>query len=240
VTVDDDLTTGDILDLAQRFREFDPDGLETYSVPVERDFVGGADILRLLEADAEPTLALFRGTAPADPTELSPAMIPLTVLNGTGMPGQAATAGDALASVGFTIVRRGDDTEVGRERTTVRYPTGQREAAEYVARWLVAGAELEEIPAGDVTGAPGDGVQVIDEDGEVTGGIDGAVGVTGVVVVTGADWAGVASTPAPPPSTTSTSSSSTTSTSSTSTTLPPDFTGGDGSSTTETTVAPDC
>jgi polyisoprenyl-teichoic acid--peptidoglycan teichoic acid transferase len=240
VTVDDDLTTGDILDLAQRFREFDPDGLETYSVPVERDFVGGADILRLLEADAEPTLALFRGTAPADPTELSPAMIPLTVLNGTGMPGQAATAGDALASVGFTIVRRGDDTEVGRARTTVRYPTGQREAAEYVARWLVAGAELEEIPAGDVTGAPGDGVQVIDEDGEVTGGIDGAVGVTGVVVVTGADWAGVASTPAPPPSTTSTSSSSTTSTSSTSTTLPPDFTGGDGSSTTETTVAPDC
>lgn len=145
VTVDDDLTTGDILDLAQRFREFDPDGLETYSVPVERDFVGGADILRLLEADAEPTLALFRGTAPADPTELSPAMVPLTVLNGTGMPGQAATAGDALASVGFSIVQRGDDTQVGRERTTVRYPAGQREAAEYVARWLVAGADRKSV-----------------------------------------------------------------------------------------------
>jgi LCP family protein required for cell wall assembly len=252
VTVDDDLTTGDILDLAQRFREFDPESLETYSVPVERDFVGGADILRLLEAEAEPTLALFRGTAPADPTDLSPAMIPLTVLNGTGAPSQASTAADALASVGFSIVSRGDDAQYGTERTTVRYPAGQRAAAEYVARWLVNGAQLEEIPAGDAddaaggTGAvPDDGLRVIDENGDpVTGGTDGAttdgaVGATGLVVVTGADWAGVASTPAPAPSTTSTSSSST-STSSTSTTLPPDFTGGEGASTTETTVAPDC
>ena len=252
VTVDDELTTGDILDLAQRFREFDPESLETYSVPVERDFVGGADILRLLEAQAEPTLALFRGTAPADPTELSPAMIPLTVLNGTGAPNEASTAADALGSVGFSIVSRGDDPLFGRERTTVRYPAGQRAAAEYVARWLVSGAELEEIPADETGGAAGsggsgDGVQVIDENGNVvdgatgTGTGDGSLGATGVVVVTGADWAGVASSPAPAPSTTSTSSSSTTSTSTTSTTLPSDFTGGsEPGATTETTVAPDC
>jgi LCP family protein required for cell wall assembly len=242
VTVDDDLTTGDILDLAQRFREFDPESLETYSVPVERDFIGGADILRLLEAEAEPTLALFRGTAPADPTDLSPAMIPLTVLNGTGEPNQASLAADALASVGFSIVERGDDAQYGTERTIVRYPAGQRAAAEYVARWLVAGADLEEIPAGEAGGA-GDGLRVVDENGDEvdggTAGADGAVGATGLVVVTGADWAGVASTPAPAPSTSSTTSSST-STSSTSTTLPPDFTGGDGATTTETTVAPDC
>jgi LCP family protein required for cell wall assembly len=253
VTVDDELTTGDILDLAQRFREFDPDSLETYSVPVERDFIGGADILRLLEAEAEPTLALFRGTAPADPDELSPAMIPLTVLNGTGAPNEASSAADALSSVGFSIVSRGDDPLFGREKTTVRYPEGQRAAAEYVARWLVSGAELEEIPADEATGGSGagtgaddgTGVRVIDENGDVQSGTggegDGSVGTSGLVVVTGADWAGVASTPAPAPSTTSTSPSSTTSTSTTSTTLPSEFTdGGEPGSTTETTVAPDC
>jgi LCP family protein required for cell wall assembly len=249
VTVDDELTTGDILGLAQRFREFDPDSLETYSVPAERDFVGGADILRLLEAEAEPTLALFRGTAPADPTELSPAMIPLTVLNGTGEPGEASNASDALGSVGFSIVSWGDDPLFGLQRTTVRYPAGQRAAAEYVARWLVSGADLEEIPAGEAGGSDsgsgtgsGDGVRVIDEDGneQLSGSGDGPVGATGVVVVTGADWAGVSSSPAPAPSTTSTSSSSTTSTSSTSTTLPADFTGGEPGTTTETTIAPDC
>jgi LCP family protein required for cell wall assembly len=245
VTVDDELTTGDILDLAQRFREFDPDSLETYSVPTERDFVGGADILRLLEADAEPTLALFRGTAPEDPTELSPAMIPLTVLNGTGAPGQASNAADALASVGFSIVSRGDDPLFGRQRTTVQYPPGQRAAAEYVSRWLVSGADLEEVPADGTSsrsGGSGDGVRVIDENGQVTGGVgsDDALGATGVVVVTGEDWAGVASSPSPAPSTSSTSPSSTTSSSTTSTTLPPDFTGGEGATTTETTIAPDC
>jgi LCP family protein required for cell wall assembly len=257
VTVDDELTTGDILGLAQRFREFDPESLETYSVPVERDFVGGADILRLQEAQAEPTLALFRGTAPEDPTELSPAMIPLTVLNGTGSPGEASTAADALTSVGFTVVSRGDDTQIGHERTVVRYPAGQREAAEYVARWLVSGADLEEIPAGEAgsgSGSSGSGfaasgdVQVYDQDGNaVTGGAtrsggkgDGSLGATGVVVVTGSDWQGVASSPAPAPSTTSTTSSSTTSTTTTSTTLPPDFTDGETGETTSTTIAPDC
>jgi LCP family protein required for cell wall assembly len=244
VTIDDDLTTGDILDLGQRFREFDPESLQTYSVPVERDFVGGADILRLLPSQAEPTLAMFRGTAPEDPTELSPAMIPLGVLNGTGAPGEASLAADALESVGFTVVSRGDGSQFGTERTTVRYPPGQRAAAEYVARWLSSGAELEEIPADEVPspasgGADIDGDGVVDETGNVME--DGTPGVSGLVVVTGADWAGVASRPAPAPSTTSTTPGSTTSTSSTTTTLPDDFTDDDSLATTTTTMAPvDC
>jgi LCP family protein required for cell wall assembly len=241
VTIDDDLTTGDILDLGQRFREFDPQSLQTYSVPVERDFVGGADILRLLPGQAEPTLAMFRNTAPADPAELSPAMIPLGVLNGTGAPGEASLAAEALESVGFTVVSRGDSSQFGLERTTVRYPAGERAAAEYVARWLVSGAELEEIPADQVPASAGAGVDV-DGDGVMddqgNGIEDGTPGVSGLVVVTGADWAGVASSPAPAPSTTSTRPSSASSTSSTSTTLPADFRDDDGLGTTTTTMAP--
>jgi LCP family protein required for cell wall assembly len=251
VTVDNKLTTGDILDLAQRFRSFDPQSLQTYSVPVERDFIGGADILRLLQAEAEPTLALFRGTAPSDPTKLAPSMIPLAVLNGTGSPNEASTAADALSSVGFSIVSRGDDPLFGRQRTTIRYPAGQRAAAEYVARWLVNGADLEELPADGSSSAAGSGSGSGSGFGSDVSGVsrsstNGAVGdvqtsggspvgSTGLVVVTGADWAGVASTPAPAPSTTSTTP---TSTSSTSTTLPPDFT--DGTASTTTTVPPNC
>lgn len=63
VTVDEVLTTGEIVDLARRFRSFDPDALHTYRLPVTPDTVGAAQIVRLAEARAEPILDVFRGTA---------------------------------------------------------------------------------------------------------------------------------------------------------------------------------
>lgn len=63
VTVDDELTTRDIVELARRFRSFDPDDLSTYQLPVRPDTVGSAQIVRLIEAEAEPILALFRGAS---------------------------------------------------------------------------------------------------------------------------------------------------------------------------------
>ena len=197
VTIDDELTTGDIFDLARRFREFDPDSLETYTVPVVREFKGAADVVLLVESEAEPILAKFRGDPDGalgddgdddgdsgddgddDETtgasaDMVPASVRLTVRNGSGINGQAMLAAGQLTDAGFIVVGRGEEPGFGIERTVVRYPEGSRAAAELVVRWLEGGAELEEIPAGSA-------------------GAD-----QGVVVVTGSDWAGVATEPAPP------------------------------------------
>jgi hypothetical protein len=55
----------------------------------------------------------------------------------------------------------------------VRYPPGQEAAADLLARWLVGGADFEQVAAG-----------------------------SGIEVVTGTDWQGVRSEPSPSTSTT--------------------------------------
>jgi polyisoprenyl-teichoic acid--peptidoglycan teichoic acid transferase len=167
ITVDQELTAGDLFDLGRRFRSFDPDNLETYSLDraVTPDVVGDADILRLDERAAAPLLDLFREPRPAASApgaDIDPASVRLRVLNGTGRPQEATDAGAALEAVGFGIDGLGDDPVLGNERTHVEYPPGQEAAADLVARWLERGAELEEVE-----------------------------GTEGIVLITGSDWAGV-------------------------------------------------
>ncbi|HEY8525538.1 MAG TPA: LCP family protein [Acidimicrobiales bacterium] len=198
ITVDDELTADDIFRLGNRFRSFDPEDLVSYSVPTVQDRVGVAQVLRLLEAQAEPVLAVFRGGAGAaddadgsggddkdgedgvdggtEADDLSPASVRLEVLNGSGAPGQASDAAGELAGAGFGVAGAGEAATFDHERTVVRYPAGQREAAELVESWLASGAVLEEMDEGEA-GAAG-------------GAADGIV-----VVVTGADWAGVLDEP---------------------------------------------
>jgi LCP family protein required for cell wall assembly len=167
ITVDQELTAGDLFDLGRRFRSFDPDNLETYSLDaaVAPDVVSDADILRLDERAAAPLFDMFREPRPsasATGEDVDPASVRLRVLNGTGGPLAAPAAGAALEAVGFGIDGLGDDPVLGDERTHVEYPPGQEAAADLVASWLESGAELEEVE-----------------------------GTEGIVLITGSDWAGV-------------------------------------------------
>lgn len=184
VVVDDILKADDILDLAGRFRGFDPSSLDLRSLPVEDDVVGGALVLRLRDADAQPLLDLFRG---ADPEAVTPGQVRVLVLNGSGVAGQAGDASSALAAVGFVAAGTGEAEAFDFQRTVVRHLPGQEAAADLVARYLLPGATLEVV-----------------EDEEL--GAD-------VVVVTGEDFQGVRTTPLAPTSTSVPSSVSTTSTS---------------------------
>jgi LCP family protein required for cell wall assembly len=174
VTVDDTLKGNDIVDLGRRFRSFSPDDLDLYTLPVEDDTIGGAAVLRLLDKPAQPILDLFRGT---DQSTVTPDGVRVNVLNGSGVPGQAGSASDALAAAGFTSAGTGEADSFEVARTIVRYTAGQGPAADLVARYLTAGAVLEEVT--------------------------GAIGAD-VVVITGADFAGVRSAPAPSTSSTTT------------------------------------
>lgn len=133
--LDEDTTPGDLVDLGTAFRNFDPNALQTYSLPVADVFRGNAQVLELREVEAEPTLALFRGTGVVDP-DLGPAGVGVEVRNGSGAQDQAGEASAILATAGFKVATPSSSELV--ERTEVRYPPGQEAAAALVARHLFA------------------------------------------------------------------------------------------------------
>lgn len=194
VTVDDELTPADILDLAERFRSFDPHTLQTYALPTEDDTVGAAEVQQLIEHEAEPIVAPFR--SPSEPPsggpqtdddpltppgpqdgeviggeELRPGEVSLAVQNGSGRSGQATEAAAELDEAGFGVISTANASQYGLQQTEVQYPEGLEAEAATVARWLVSGAELVE-----------------------------SSDVAGVTVVTGADWEGVLDEPRSPES----------------------------------------
>ncbi len=182
ITIDDTLDGDDLLDLGRQFRRFDPSSLDVYQLPVEDATVGGAAVLRLQSQAAEPILDVFRSR---DPSQLTEDAVRVRVLNGTGEPGQAASASAALRSAGFAIGGTGDAPRLGVERTEVRHPPGAEAAADLVRRWLLADADV-----------------VLDES------------LDEVTLITGTDWAGLRdeALPAPPTSSTTTTLPSTTTT----------------------------
>lgn len=179
VTVDDDLPVRDLLALGRRFADFDADSLETFTLPVDADRTdGGADILRLREAEAEPVLARFRDE-PAEagqPPEQAVPTASVEVLNGSGVEGQAAEASASLQELGYTVRATGNASEVGidPESTLIRYAPDEESQAELLAAHIAgeptveADPELEDGTLLLVTGPDFDGIR--GDDGEL---IDG-------------------------------------------------------------------
>jgi polyisoprenyl-teichoic acid--peptidoglycan teichoic acid transferase len=145
VTLDRGLGLSQLRDLAQRFSDFDSEALRTHALPTTPFRTsGGAAVLRLGEAEAQPALNLFRGLPPGT---LAPVQVDtVTVLNGTGIEGQAALVADALSQVGFGVVETGNVEEASADsplrRTTIRHHPGALHQADLLERHLSAGAEL--------------------------------------------------------------------------------------------------
>lgn len=137
VKLDQNTTPGDMVALGRAFRNFDPEALQTYSLPVTDAVRGGAAVLDLVVSEAEPTLALFRGTGtPVAPGEVDPGTVAVRVLNGSGVQDQASEASDILALAGFKVQE--PSSAPAAEVTEVRYAPGQEVQAAYVARHLFA------------------------------------------------------------------------------------------------------
>lgn len=167
VVLDDQLSLRTLLDIGERFREFDPEALEVFTLPTTEGSASSGFLL-LDEAAAQPVLDVFRGN---NLYENVLALVRTQVRNGTGRPGQADAVADELAATGFTVTERGDAASFGNARTVVRHAPGAEVAAVVVARYLGADPLIEETTEdlGDAT----------------------------VVVVTGEDWAGMRAEPRP-------------------------------------------
>lgn len=137
IRLDDETTPGDLIDLGLAFRNFDPETLQTFTLPVDETYRGGAAVLDLRTGEAEPILAMFRGTGDVGAGgTVSPAAVSVKVLNGTGVQDQASAASDVLATAGFSV--EPPNSAVAVDRTEVHYAPGHEADAALVARYLYA------------------------------------------------------------------------------------------------------
>ncbi len=166
VKFDDGMKTTELVSLIRKFASANGDAISSYSLPTEPfETDDGSQVLLLRQTEAQPMLDVFRGVAvaPTSTTLLTPAQVAISVLNGTGVSGQAGDAATTLGEAGFVVAKVGDAPAVGEPTTTLRYGSGRRAEAELVATFLQPGVVLTE---------------------------DAAAG-KGVVLTTGADFRGV-------------------------------------------------
>ena len=141
VTIDKSLGVNDVLGLGQRFSKFDPDRLQTHSIPVEGFRTsGGASVVAIKSTEAEPVLDIFRGTTKvAVTTTTTPPpkieQVSVDVRNASGRDGEGRRVSYVLGGGGFQIglVDSGADVEA---RSVVEYPKGNKAMAEVVAPFI--------------------------------------------------------------------------------------------------------
>ncbi|HEX2191677.1 MAG TPA: LCP family protein [Acidimicrobiales bacterium] len=146
VTLDEGMSTSDLVRVARRFRSLNPETVDMLTLPTTPANVGGASVLRLNKEQAQAYVDRLNGVAPppADGTGGRPGDVRVRVLNGKGTEGAAADAGEALEKIGFTVADRGDADSYTYARTLIRYARGQQGKAQLLQRHLSGGAVLRE------------------------------------------------------------------------------------------------
>jgi LCP family protein required for cell wall assembly len=142
VAIDQTLDRGDLFALVQRFKALDPAQIEAYSLPVKNYTTnGGAAVLLMDQAAAQPTLDIFRGL---DPGVIGEGAVTVQVFNGSGAPGQASNVRTALSAVGFAVGSAGNASST--PSTVIKFAPGSEAAADLLARHLTSGAQLVADP----------------------------------------------------------------------------------------------
>src|SRR5690606_38020869 len=101
VGLDEGLSFDDLAGLALRLRSIDDDTILNRTLPVE-DYTtaGGAQVLHIVEPDAETVLDEFRGDGQSA-SDITPGLVQVKVINASGADGQAEAVGQALSTLGF-------------------------------------------------------------------------------------------------------------------------------------------
>lgn len=147
LTIDQGVGPQDLLRLGREFAALQGDQIVGHSLPVEgRTTSGGAAVLDLRVAEAQPILDIFRGIPP-EPVAASD--VSVSVFNGSGVQGQAGLVSEALAAAGFDV---GEPATAPAPvtATEIRYAPGQLAQADRLARQLERYPLLIEDP--EVTG----------------------------------------------------------------------------------------
>jgi LCP family protein required for cell wall assembly len=135
------------------------DGVETQTLPVNRQFINGQDALVLDSAKAAPLLARLRGFGNSSGAQTSaaavdPRRVHVAVENGSGRTGLGARASDALGGLGFSVV--GPATNADRSDyavTEVRYRAGSVASAQFLLSELGGAGKVVALRAAAPAGA---------------------------------------------------------------------------------------
>jgi len=172
LTIDSTMSSSDMVTLARRFRSLDPDSVDMQTLPVTGfTTAGGADVLRLKVAEAQPLIDRINGKPPPATAPVVPADVQVRVLNGHGSAGAASKTATALQAVGFEVTGSGDADSFSYTKTVIRYNATGLAKAQLLQRYLVAGASLQE---------------------------DATLGTADVALVVGADFTGLNAMPTAP------------------------------------------
>ncbi len=150
LVIDDGASAKELYNLARTFSGVGSEGIRRHALPVT-DFVtgGGAQVLRLNDAEAQTTLDIFRGRAPVDPTQppstdtVAKDSFALDVQNGAGIAGLATTSAAELTTAGFEVGAI-DNAETPVTFTTVRYPSRLAAGASVVGTSLAVPPHYEQ------------------------------------------------------------------------------------------------
>ena len=147
VGLDEGLSFDDLAGLALRFRSIGDDTIVNRTLPVE-DYVtaGGAQVLHIVEPDADTVLAEFRGDG-ASAADYTPGLVQVKVINASGAEGQAEAVGQALSTLGFEFTGTENFTGLPLAVTQVHYAPGEIAAADLVGRHLTSPPDLVENAA---------------------------------------------------------------------------------------------
>jgi LCP family protein required for cell wall assembly len=150
VTIDDTLTKGELLHIAEFFRGLPSSHLVTETLPTTGHVTsGGADVLELAQPYAQNMINAFNAIGAAPPTTTTTAVaggakdkskattsttapalphseVSVNVLNASTVNGIAHTTADALIKAGFKVAEIGNATQLGAQSDSeIRYgPTG--------------------------------------------------------------------------------------------------------------------
>lgn len=138
VALDQDLTPQFLLDLALRFRNFEPGELQTYSYPADLGWAGTNSVLFGRPDDAAPLVALFSGASASDPKTIG-----VSVVYAPGAEAEALEITESLSSAGF---EPGIPSPVPLEpRLVLRHGPDGAQAASVVAQALGDDVAVERV-----------------------------------------------------------------------------------------------
>lgn len=132
VQIDEGLSADDIINLATQFKSLEPGAVDTYTLPTDRKFIGGMDVLTLREGEARGLIDKFLGVGldpQKPPPGVSPSEVQVRVLNGSGTGGQASQASAALNRAGYNVIGAGDADSFKYTFSEIRYGTDQKDKA---------------------------------------------------------------------------------------------------------------
>jgi LCP family protein required for cell wall assembly len=157
LTVDSGLSSSDILHLALQFMALNPSQIPSWTLPYRAVSGYGSlgDVLlpepgpdqqaiSAWESYGAPTSTPAQGGATT--TTLVPASVHVQVLNGSGVPGQAARAAASLRAAGFTVTSYGTGPSFGHTASVVSYAKGALAPARTLAAAVRGGVVLREDP----------------------------------------------------------------------------------------------